>query len=93
MTMSDNTETPRPAQTVALAADFLHLLAAEPTLLPPASASDGAREMDHRRLDEVHSCLRCGKRAQQVFIAHTKIGPRWLDLCIACRHWLEQLVD
>ena len=63
---------------------FLHLLKAEPTLLPVAPADATAALIDRRRLDEVHSCLRCGKRAQMAFIAHTPIGPRWLDLCAAC---------
>lgn len=44
---------------------LLHLLKAEPTLLPPAPVTDSAAPIDHRREDEIHSCLRCGKRAQR----------------------------
>ncbi|GAA0719243.1 hypothetical protein Drose_05580 [Dactylosporangium roseum] len=68
---------------------FLRLLAAEPTLLPPAPA-DGIGDATRRRTqDEIHSCLRCGRRAQEAFIAGTRLGPRWLDLCAACGHWLR----
>jgi hypothetical protein len=67
---------------------LLHLLKAEPTLLPEAPP-DAAARIEQRTHDEVHSCLRCGKRAQEAFVADTEIGPRWLDLCPECSHWLR----
>jgi hypothetical protein len=71
----------------SVADGMLHLLAAEPSLLPVAP--EGAwRLIEHRTKDEVHSCLRCGERAQAAYIAHTDAGNRWLDLCMACSHWL-----
>lgn len=72
---------------------FLHLLKAEPTLLPPAPTSEAWRGIDHRTKDEVHSCLRCGARAGCAFVADTSSGPRWLDLCWACQHWLRSGMD
>lgn len=70
-------------------APFLHLLKAEPTLLPAAPTDVSARQMDRRVSDEVHSCVRCGNLAQVAIVAATKLGPRWLDLCAGCRYWLE----
>ena len=67
---------------------FLHLLKAEPTLLDPAPADFTGRDLEHRRLDEVHPCLRCGGRAQSAYVAATELGPRWLDLCMPCAHWM-----
>jgi hypothetical protein len=67
---------------------FLILIRDNPTLLPAAPV-DTAAAMEHRARDEVHACLRCGKRAQSAFIAATKLGNRWLDLCAACAHWLR----
>lgn len=67
---------------------MLHLLKAEPTLLPPAPSDDLAQAMDRRRQDEVHACLRCGERAQMALVAHLETGNRWLDLCHGCWHWL-----
>lgn len=60
---------------------MLHLLAAEPTLLPPApDDADGNAIEDRRRED--HACLRCGHPADTSLIADTKEhGRRWLDLC------------
>lgn len=66
---------------------FLILIRDNPTLLPPAPNGTAAA-IDHRGHDEVHSCLRCGQRANQAIIAHTSLGERWLDLCIACVTWL-----
>lgn len=72
---------------------MLTLLAVEPTLLPPAPAPADGDHIEHRRRDEIHTCLRCGKRAVCAFIAVSKrrpeAGPRWLDLCAACEHWLR----
>lgn len=72
---------------------MLHLLAAEPTLLLAAPADATAQQIDHRRLNEVHSCLRCGEPARCAYVAATWIGPRWLDLCMACDHWLRSAVS
>lgn len=71
------------------AATFLHLLKAEPTLLDRAPEHWDGSHITHRTEDEIHPCLRCGNRAQQALVADTKTGPRWLDLCHECRHWLE----
>jgi hypothetical protein len=66
---------------------LLHLLKAEPTLMPPVPTPSGAA-IEHRRLDEVHPCLRCGERAACAYIAETELGHRWLDLCWPCSHWV-----
>jgi len=63
---------------------LLHLIKAEPSLLPAAPDPCSAKQMDHRRIDEVHVCLGCGERAQCVYVASTDAGPRWLDLCRKC---------
>lgn len=43
---------------------------------------------------EKHLCLRCGWKANDVVVARTPTGPRWLDLCYSCHHsvmfWLWQ---
>lgn len=72
-----------------LAEGMLHLLKAEPTLLPAAPLNTTAQQIDHRRLDEMHSCLRCGQPARLAYVASTELGPRWLDLCMKCGHWLR----
>lgn len=69
---------------------FLWLLKTEPTLLPQAPKEVTGAQMNFRAYDEIHSCLRCGKRASQALVAATNLGPRWLDLCHACRYWLRQ---
>jgi hypothetical protein len=71
-------------------AAFLHLMAAEPTLMDPAPTAPTAAQIDHRSYDEVHACLRCGGRAQVALVAHTKAGDRWLDLCAGCSHWAQR---
>lgn len=72
---------------------MLTLLAVEPTLLPPAPEHADGDHMEHRRRDEIHSCLRCGQRAMCAYIVaskkHPEAGPRWLDLCPACDYWLR----
>lgn len=74
---------------------FLHHLRANPTLLDPAPANrdEWARAMDRRVADEVHSCLRCGKRSEYAFIAEAPDRPRFLDLCFECQHWLRVQMD
>lgn len=68
---------------------LLHLLGAEPTLMPPAPATATGSDIEHRRHDEVHACLRCGERAEAALIADTKLGKRWLDLCMGCLVWVR----
>lgn len=70
---------------------FLWLLKANPTLLDaaPPGPVGLTRAMEHRRLDEIHSCLRCGERAHCAVIAGTELGNRWLDLCHPCTNWLR----
>lgn len=79
--------------TTSSASGMLHLLKAEPTLLPVAPPDASGAHIEHRRLDEVHACLRCGDAAACAFIAATEIGPRWLDLCHECTHWLRTSLD
>lgn len=74
---------------MSLADGLLHLLRAEPSLLPPAPTGVTAAQMEDRRQCEVHPCLRCGEHAQCTYVASTKLGPRWLDLCWGCSHWLR----
>lgn len=75
------------------AAPLLHLLKAEPTLLPAAPNPTSGAQMEHRRRDEVHPCLRCGERATSALVAATPIGPRWVDICHKCRSWLQTNLD
>lgn len=72
---------------------FLHLLKANPSLLPAAPDPYTAAQMGSRVADEVHSCLRCGDRAQCALVADTTAGPRWLDLCQPCLYWLQKSED
>ncbi len=70
---------------------MLYLIRAEPSLLPAApSGVDVAKAIEHRRHDEVHTCFRCGGRAQCAFVAHTEMGDRWLDLCADCAAWVHR---
>jgi hypothetical protein len=69
---------------------FLHLLKAEPDLLPPAPEKFDGTDIERRRMDQVHSCLRCGKRAQAALVALTDAGPRWLDLCWEHFDWIRR---
>lgn len=70
---------------------FLMLIRDNPTLLPDAPF-DTPAAMERRRRDEVHTCLRCGKRAQCAIVAGTILGSRWLDLCHGCVNWLHRNV-
>jgi hypothetical protein len=72
---------------------FLYLLKIHPTLLPAAPAECTARDMGDRVGAEVHVCLRCGDRARCALVAHTEIGPRWLDICQPCLYWLRTGAD
>ena len=76
---------------------LLHLLRAEPALLPAAPADAGPEHIEHRRRDEIHECLRCGARAMCAYLAEAKddprwagLGKRWLDLCPDCDQWLRR---
>lgn len=40
-----------------------------------------------RRVDEWHTCNRCGALAMVAYITHTA-PPRWLDLCAEDARWL-----
>lgn len=71
---------------------FVLLLRAEPALMPCAPAGEACHLIDHRTLGEVHSCLRCGQRAQVAYIGNLD-GPRWLDLCASCDHWFRCGLD
>jgi hypothetical protein len=79
---------------MSAAEGMLTLLAVNPTLLPPAPEHADGEHIEHRRRDEIHTCLRCGQRAACAYIARSKskihpdVGPRWLDLCAVCEHWL-----
>ena len=75
---------------------MLALIKANPTLLPLAPAENQGAALDHRVADEIHTCLRCGDRAQCAFIANTAVLPgqienRWLDLCSPCTDELYRL--
>ncbi len=72
---------------------LLYRLKAEPTLLPAAPPNAGAEHIEHRRLDEVHACWRCGGGARIALIAATELGSRWLDLCHGCYAWLQRGLD
>lgn len=62
-------------------AGMLHLLAAEPTLLPAAPLDADGETIEARR-NENHTCLRCGKPATTALLADLdEHGKRWLDLC------------
>lgn len=76
---------------------MLMLIKATPALLPIAPDHADADHIEHRRLDEVHHCFRCGTRARYVFLVHLTEGhrraKRWLDLCADCTHWLRVAID
>ncbi|MGP4092962.1 hypothetical protein [Nonomuraea sp. KM90] len=78
---------------MSAAEGMLTLLAVNPTLLPPAPEHADGSHIEHRQRDEIHPCLRCGQRAMCAYIARSKTkpeaGPRWLDLCAACDHWVR----
>jgi hypothetical protein len=65
---------------------MLHLLQAEPTLLPVAPETASGDDIERRR-HEGHTCLSCGERATTALIVADPNGEwqgkRWLDLCYA----------
>lgn len=64
---------------------MLHLLKAEPTLLPVAPDNASGEDIERRRHNEVHACLVCGGRATTALVVSDPHGAwqgkRWLDLC------------
>lgn len=73
-------------------AALLWVLEAAPQLLEPAPlpAELTARMIIDRSAAEIRLCLKCGRRAQVAVVAPTGAGPRWLDLCLPCRYWLDR---
>ncbi|GGX51704.1 hypothetical protein GCM10010341_86440 [Streptomyces noursei] len=70
---------------IAAAANLLHLIAAEPTLLPAAPHGAAGPDLTRRARDEGHPCLGCGSSATAAIIVNSPAaGPRWLDLCSDC---------
>ncbi|PNE43530.1 hypothetical protein [Streptomyces noursei] len=66
------------------AVGLLHLIAAEPTLLPAAPHGAAGPDLT-QRVGDGHLCLGCGKPAEAAVIVNSPIaGPRWLDLCSKC---------
>ncbi|MGV9386566.1 hypothetical protein ACWDRB_62950 [Nonomuraea sp. NPDC003707] len=59
---------------------MLTLLAVEPTLMPSAAAHAGGDYMEHRQRDERAYIVVSKKKPET--------GPRWLDPCLDCDHWL-----
>lgn len=74
---------------------LVHLIKAEPTLLPEVDTPEYAWPMgSYLRVLAPHVvCLYCGQTSQCAYVAHTDTGPRWLDLChlhgLALRQGLE----
>ena len=64
---------------------MLHLLKAEPTLLPAAPDDASGEDIEQRRREGGHACLACGERATTALIVQDPHGAwqgkRWLDLC------------
>jgi hypothetical protein len=74
-------------------AAFLGLLRCHPDLLHPAIGEPAAADIEDRRLNETHPCLRCGQLAQAaIVVLHPapRQPPRWLDLCWEHYHWLGE---
>jgi hypothetical protein len=76
---------------------FLYLLRDEPTLMDPVRGvsedtrpADMVEPLNSRLLNETHPCLRCGQLSEEVFVAETPIGFRWLDLCHDCSQWMKR---
>jgi hypothetical protein len=65
------------------------LLRENPTLLPAAPDDYSGVDINRRARAGTHMCLHCGGRAWTAYVADTKIGARWLDLCPACARWFR----
>ncbi|MEW2526447.1 hypothetical protein [Streptomyces sp. NPDC047071] len=75
----------------AAATAMLHLIAAEPTLLAAAPDDVSRPALARRARDGGHPCLGCGRPATAAIIVNSSAaGPRWLDLCSACWHVVQQ---
>ena len=61
--------------------EWLKDLRAHPERMGAAPTTDQGVWIERRAASGLHECLRCGILAQVAFIADTKAGPRWLDLC------------
>jgi hypothetical protein len=61
--------------------EWLKGLRDNPERMGAAPLTDQGAWIEHRAASGLHRCLRCGALAQLAFIADTKAGPRWLDLC------------
>jgi len=76
---------------------LLNLVADDWTTLDVAPTERQAEAMERRRHDEVHNCLRCGRRAVYATIAEFKpvpdAAPRWVDLCADCYQWVLELAN
>jgi hypothetical protein len=81
---------------------LLWLSRENPDLLPRYTGRNASLDIEHRRHDEVHPCVRCGQRAQVAYVvtccytystmAEPPHGePRWLDLCAACNSLLYKM--
>ncbi|MFB6881216.1 hypothetical protein ACFCY8_10320 [Streptomyces noursei] len=79
---------------VAAAANLLHLIAAEPTLLLAAPHGTAGPDLTRRARDESHICLGCGNPATAAIIVNAPAaGPRWLDLCSDCWYTVRLVND
>lgn len=74
--------------TDAMIRSLLLDLHAFPTSFDAAPVDDQGDAIECRRLDEIHACKGCGRRAHVAYVATSKLhpgaGPRWLDLCPEC---------
>ncbi|MFJ9417254.1 hypothetical protein ACIRPT_24125 [Streptomyces sp. NPDC101227] len=78
----------------AAAAGLLHLIAAEPTLLPSAPEDAAGPDLTRRVRDGGHLCLGCGHPATATVIVNSPTaGPRWLDLCSDCWYTIRLAND
>ena len=68
------------------ALEFLLDVKEHPEKLPKFTyegLSPGAA-LNVRATQEEHPCMLCGGMNQLAYIAHTRIGDRWLDFCYNC---------
>jgi hypothetical protein len=71
--------------------EWLKDLREHPERMGAAPLADQGAWIEHRAASGLHRCLRCGALAQVAFIADTKAGPRWLDLCPEHGHMVYSL--
>lgn len=65
-------------------AELLRSIRRDGSVLPAVPVGWTGKDIHRRTDDEVHDCLICGGRAHMAYVAHTKSGHRWLDLCMPC---------